>query len=337
MAEYYAEYTVEEYEVEYTEEDTAPVEFLLLPAWPIEKIKPELRVFKTGRSEQRIKYSTPDRVASELQRLFSGERMLVFIVHGFYNNITTRWMYKMEEAILQREKEQVIVVLIGWGGGADYGWIPLSHYSQAAANTEAVGQWLGGVADHLMRSIRPRARQPKPQIWGVGHSLGAHVLGMAGRNSNKSFDRITALDPAGPLFERTNEDKRLHREDATSVDVIHTDGLNAWRPDWTYNHFGTLIPLGTIDFYPNWGCEQPGVGVLNISGSHNRVLDLFTWSIKNPRKFITNQILDHAPGYEAPVKKTRTASYKAQMGYFADKHVQKGLFYLKTNDRDPWQ
>ena len=77
-------------------------------------------------------------------------------------------------------------------GGADYGWIPLSHYSQAAANTEVVGQWLGGVTNHLISSICPRTRQPmppKPQVWGVGHSLGAHVLGMAGRNSSKNFDR----------------------------------------------------------------------------------------------------------------------------------------------------
>ena len=336
MAEYYAEYAVAEYRVEYTEEYTAPLEFLLLPAWPIDAIKPELRVYTTRRPEQRIKYSTPEQVASEFK--FSGERTIIFIVHGFCNDIRTRWMYKMEEAILEREKEQAIVVLVGWGHGANYGWIPLSHYSQAAANTEAVGKWLGGVANHLMRSIRPRGRQPKPRIWGIGHSLGAHVLGMAGRNSNRSFDRITALDPAGPLFERQNEDKRLHKEDATSVEVIHTDGYSRWRSDWLYNHFGTLIPLGTIDFYPNWGCEQPGIEVLDISGSHTRAVDLFTWSIKNPKKFITNEVLDHAPEYEKPVKKTCIVKYtEAQMGYFADKHAQKGLFYVKTNDRDPWQ
>lgn len=34
-------------------------------------------------------------------------------------------------------------------------------------------------------------------IWGIAHSLGAHLLGLAGRHSGHAFDRITGLDPAG--------------------------------------------------------------------------------------------------------------------------------------------
>ena len=72
------------------------------------------------------------------------------------------------------------------------------------------------------------------------------------------------MDPAGPGYERSNEAERLQATDADFVDVIHTDGYD---PNWTdvtdyfMNHFGTLIPLGDIDFYPNYGiARQPGCG-----------------------------------------------------------------------------
>ena len=63
----------------------------------------------------------------------------------------------------------------------------------------------------------------------VGHSLGAHIAGYAGeklismnREAGK-LGRITALDPAQPLFQNTPEFVRLDPGDADFVDVIHTD------------------------------------------------------------------------------------------------------------------
>lgn len=71
----------------------------------------------------------------------------------------------------------------------------------------------------------------------AGHSLGAHVCGLTGkllRNSGLTFDRISAMDPAGPLFFNdvpypwnglnVTSASRLNRSDAHLVDVIHTDG-----------------------------------------------------------------------------------------------------------------
>ena len=43
-----------------------------------------------------------------------------------------------------------------------------------------------------------------PHVHLVGHSLGAHLMGNAGRTfakaSGRKVDRVTALDPAGPGF-----------------------------------------------------------------------------------------------------------------------------------------
>src|SRR6185437_15598028 len=78
----------------------------------------------------------------------------------------------------------------------------------------------------------------------------------------------TGLDPAGPCFEKRKDTKELRKTDAPFVDVIHTDGYFPWIDprDWIspVNHYGTLIPLGTIDFYPNYGYKQPGAIGLHI-------------------------------------------------------------------------
>ncbi|XP_018336722.1 lipase member I [Agrilus planipennis] len=96
---------------------------------------------------------------------------------------------------------------------------------------------------------------PLDNIHLIGHSLGAHVAGFAGKEVEKQtgnkIGRITGLDPAGPYFEHPlkNPADRLSNNDAKLVDVIHTDG----------GFFGAINPMGTIDFYVNGGVRpQPG-------------------------------------------------------------------------------
>jgi pancreatic triacylglycerol lipase len=61
----------------------------------------------------------------------------------------------------------------------------------------------------------------------IGHSLGAHIAGYAGEKLKSwrkvKLGRITALDPAQPLFKGMPEFVRLDPGDAGFVDVIHTD------------------------------------------------------------------------------------------------------------------
>ena len=133
--------------------------------------------------------------------------------------------------------------------------------------------------------------------------------------------------------------------DKMKTNVCTRKMQQAWK---LFTQMGTLAggPIGSTTISVRSSLLEPLIStptgdvnsLLDISGSHTRAVDLFTWSIKNPKKFITNEVLDHAPEYEKPVKKTCIVKYtEAQMGYFADKHAQKGLFYVKTNDRDPWQ
>lgn len=61
--------------------------------------------------------------------------------------------------------------------------------------------------------------------------------------------RITALDPAFPMFYIMRLFPHLSKNDAQFVDVIHTD---AW-------FYGAPFATGTADFWPNSGKTlQPG-------------------------------------------------------------------------------
>lgn len=89
----------------------------------------------------------------------------------------------------------------------------------------------------------------------VGHSLGAHIAGMIGRNVYRKSDgetklvRLSALDSAFPAFYPSIGTHRINKDDAQFVDVIHTD---AW-------FYGAPKNTGTVDFWPNGGKTlQPG-------------------------------------------------------------------------------
>lgn len=89
----------------------------------------------------------------------------------------------------------------------------------------------------------------------VGYSVGTHITGLIGRQikersaSKFVVKRITALDPAFPMFYPEIFYKPISKDDAEFVDVIHTDaGL-----------YGTPLATGTADFWPNGGyVPQPG-------------------------------------------------------------------------------
>ncbi|CAL8100499.1 unnamed protein product [Orchesella dallaii] len=302
--------------------------------WDIKEIQPELHIYsnKLGDTHDIIKYD--EDIPTAVLRLQHANLLetteLIFIAHGFENDVTTPWVPEMKDRIL-KATPQATVFLVSWGGGASIG---ILKYSQAAANTQTVGAWLGLVTHEIRKTINVDGIK----IYGIAHSLGSHLMGLAGRQS-QAFDRITGLDPAGPSFEKVNQENRLCKTDAKVVDVIHTDGYDSvFDPeDWfaPVNHYGTLIPLGKIDFYPNWGYSQPGAGVFTIAGSHHRAIELFLWSIANPGKFVTNTALVRMPEFEKPVKEVKYVVERVEMGYHLNGTCE-GLFYIETESEAPW-
>lgn len=61
------------------------------------------------------------------------------------------------------------------------------------------------------------------------------------------------MDPAGPTFEYADAQSTLSPDDATFVDVLHTNTRGS--PD---RSIGIQRPVGHVDIYPNGGTFQPG-------------------------------------------------------------------------------
>lgn len=180
---------------------------------------------------------------------FKSSRPTKLITHGWMDNIDlTDWMIEMKDSYLAAGDYNV--VLVDWKGGA------VQPYTKATANARLVGAEVAVFVNKLEESF---GADPTT-FHGIGHSLGAHAMGYAGKRT-KRFGRITGLDPAGPSFEKMPPSVRIDSTDADFVDVIHTDAQN--------QGFGMMDPTGHIDFYPNGGQLMPGCGKRNkpLSGS----------------------------------------------------------------------
>jgi len=86
----------------------------------------------------------------------------------------------------------------------------------------------------------------------IGHSLGAHVAGYAGKHLNGSLGRITGLSPSGLYFDGLPKEVKLDKSDAQFVDTINTDSRSL-----SEFEFGTSESIGHVAFYPNGGHQQP--------------------------------------------------------------------------------
>lgn len=175
-------------------------------------------------------------------------------------------------------------------------------------------------------------------------NAGGHLAGFIGRsvlaNSNKKLiiSRITALDPAGPIFYPPSIFiTPINKNDGTFVDIIHADA----------NYFGTKYPTGTVDFWPNGAKDQPGCPLLytdcefliknkfnsilkyfKVFCSHQRSWRFYAESVKSKDKNVFDSIKCNS--WNDFVNDKCDKSSKAYMGYGVDSKIS-GNYYLQTN------
>lgn len=130
------------------------------------------------------------------------------------------------------------------------------------------------------------------------------------------------MDPALPEFESREPSERLSAEDATTVEVIHTN----------VGDCGMTYQIGHYDFYPNGGRKQPGC--TSNRCSHSRVYELYAESIDSAGN---NGFIGRKCSDLAAVKDGSCDGDVAVMGGNTRKFKARGgMYYLETSDSSPY-
>lgn len=190
--------------------------------------------------------------ASKLKK----NKPVVFIIHGWTNNGQVPWIQNLTRVLLKRSDCNVISV--DWKKPAN------GSYPSTVPKVRKVGKCLlfkvyfalttffvvGEIVGDAIVTLVQKEKIPLKNFHVIGHSLGAHVVAFAAQRVKSKLRKplpwITGLDPAGPLYEtpvKVPKNQRLSDDDATVVEVVHTDG----------GLLGFHSSIGTIDFYPNGG------------------------------------------------------------------------------------
>lgn len=235
------------------------------------------------------------------------------ILHGWMGNYKSPVNTMLRDAYLKRGDYNIIIP--DWSSVAG----TINYFAARNGVTEA-GKKLALFIDFMVKD----GGMPLETLYLIGHSLGAHLCGIAGKNiQSGQINTILGLDAALPLFNMKDSHLRLDSSDAEYVQTIHTDSGN----------LGFHQPLGDSAFYPNWGKNQPGCGLdLVGSCSHSRAYIYLAESISDST-FSSIKCKDFD---EILSRSCRRDAQVIKLGGDPVNRDLKGVFYLPTNSKEPF-
>ncbi|CAG4965467.1 unnamed protein product [Colias eurytheme] len=237
---------------------------------------------------------------------FNPNRPIKAIVHGWNSKGTSKMNPQIRDALLQIDDFNVIIV--------DWRRAAMGTYTTSVRAVPSVGQHLGQFLQWLINNFGGNWNN----VHLVGFSLGAHVVGNAGRTVNNRVGRITGLDPAGPQWGRNSN--ALRKSDGVYVESIHTDG----------GLLGIFDPISDADFYPNGGRNrQPGCLVSTCS--HSRAYELFAASVVYRTRFNGQKC-----GNLNDAQRNRCTGSTLRMGSADLNKRGSGLYGLSTGSKWPF-
>ncbi|KAL7036298.1 hypothetical protein ACKWTF_008770 [Chironomus riparius] len=275
---------------------------------------------ESKRTPFQLKSSGKDNINNfQFTNKFDGNKPTKIIIHGWRGNRNSDSVQEVKSAYLETAGKDYNVIAVDWEESARD-----ILYFNAAYATKTVGKYVANVINHM--SAKHGVNLKDVHI--IGHSLGAHVAGVAGSVfqllSGKKVGRITGTDPAYPLFEDiSDKNSILDSSDADFVDVIHTcAGLLGHRKN-----------LGHADFYPNGGEQvQPGCDLLinDLIGtcSHEKSFKFFVATITSPNKYMAQQCSSWKN-----FKGNGCSAAKIPMGDAVPQNAR-GEYFLKTDGWD---
>ncbi|XP_036341833.1 LOW QUALITY PROTEIN: phospholipase A1-like [Rhagoletis pomonella] len=234
-----------------------------------------------------------------------------FVIHGWLQSYSADMNDHIRSAWLARGKYNVIVV--DWGRAR-------GEYATAVSAVSATGKKVASMINYLVKDHGMSLDTTEV----IGHSLGAHVAGYAGKNvEGGQLHAITGLDTALPLFSYSKPKKRLSSDDAAYVESIHTNG----------GQLGFLKPIGKGAFYPNGGKSQPGC-VWDLTGAcdHARSWAYYAEAVARD-SFPSNRCGD----YQEAVKESCGSTYSGvKMGGVTNAYVVSGEYYVPVRSSAPY-
>lgn len=176
-------------------------------------VSPEdVKMYYFGQQNPSTAYHLPCNDASNIVKTsFDAEKPTIIAIHGWRNFYTSDSCVKVKDAFLP--KFDVNVFLVDWSA------IAQEDYSTAVEALNSVGKYIAGFVKLLVENHGLKLSSVKI----VGHSLGAHVAGVVGKELNRDVGEITGLDPAGPSFSKNDIRNRLDSTDAQFVEVSICD------------------------------------------------------------------------------------------------------------------
>ncbi|SPP80540.1 phospholipase A1 [Drosophila guanche] len=235
-----------------------------------------------------------------------------FTIHGWSSSADEFINYGVRDAWFTHGDMNMIAV--------DWGRARSVDYASSVLAVPGVGEQVA----KLINFMRDNHGLNLGNTMVIGHSLGAHVSGYAGKNvRNGQLHTIIGLDPALPLFSYDSPNKRLNSNDAWYVESIQTNG----------GQLGFLKPIGKGAFYPNGGKSQPGCG-LDITGScaHSRSVIYYAEAVSRDN-FPTMR----CGNYESAVSSSCGSSYSSvRMGATTNAYMVSGDYYVPVRSDAPY-
>ncbi|CAH1955698.1 unnamed protein product [Acanthoscelides obtectus] len=253
-------------------------------------------------SNYEIKHNQLNRIAG-----FDFTKPSFILIHGWHSASNSPFDGEIVKALLKEHDVNVIV--------ADWSPIAKDIYIVVKFNVPTVGKYVGYVINNITEKYGPIEKN----LSFVGHSLGAHVAGVAARYLGNKPDLIVGLDPAFPFVNIKDENYALCKADAKFVQVIHS-GIIA----------GIHAPVGHADYFPNGGFIQPGCGI-NIECYHKRSHYYYAESLKN-NKFCAHSCAGYWKFKFGHCNDSKTS---LMGGYPVDESAS-GKYYLDTNSKSPY-
>ncbi|XP_031637679.1 phospholipase A1-like [Contarinia nasturtii] len=215
-----------------------------------EKIEKELR-FGTFNGGSISLKDVSDKTEAYEKFKKSLNRSITVISGGMGSN-----SYEFASNMKDRVRSSDTIIYVNWdtlNGNHDSILNLLTSYGTYAHNAPKVGEKTG----ILMEALAKDGAIDVSTLIGIGHSLGAHVIGNMGHylaENVKKIEHIIALDAAKPCFENWDQLQPISKKDAKILQVIHTN----------VRRFGYARKIGHIDIYPNDGTDQPNCGSIPI-------------------------------------------------------------------------